>query len=103
MLSEFMEPSPARQRAFRLWLEYFVRTEEFDRSLPGAWSPSDRDSWLPRPPHDRASRAFAAKKRAELNAAAQGIATEDSEAARDEVAAMSYALQRRVLEEVAPS
>lgn len=35
------------QLAVRLWLNYFILTEEFDRTLPGRWSTYDRDTWLP--------------------------------------------------------
>lgn len=29
------------------WLEYCVRTERYDRTLPGEWSRDDPDCWIP--------------------------------------------------------
>lgn len=31
----------------RLWLNYYILTEEFDRQHPGHWSTTDREAWMP--------------------------------------------------------
>ncbi|HEY3493310.1 MAG TPA: hypothetical protein VGK73_01435 [Polyangiaceae bacterium] len=46
-MSERMGPDEKRDLALLLWLQYYIVTELFDRSLPGAWSPHDPESWSP--------------------------------------------------------
>jgi hypothetical protein len=31
------------------WIDYYVRTENFDRTLPGVFHPRDPDVWMPLP------------------------------------------------------
>ena len=30
---------------YRAWLDFYVTTEEFDRTLPGRWMPNNPDVW----------------------------------------------------------
>ena len=47
--------------SFLSWVGYFADTEEFDRTLPGGWSPRGANLWIPL---DRApSSRFASKRR----------------------------------------
>ncbi|MCP4242907.1 MAG: hypothetical protein GY772_20320 [bacterium] len=48
-----MEPS------VEAWVRYYVATEEFDRMLPGVWSPYSAHSWLPLPSSKGESSRFA--------------------------------------------
>ncbi len=50
----------------RAWAEYHVRAEEFDRTLPGAWSERDPDEWMPFPHVRGQSIVFARRLLAEL-------------------------------------
>ena len=34
---------------FMQWVRYYVMAEEYDRTLPGGWSPHDSNMWLPHP------------------------------------------------------
>jgi hypothetical protein len=72
-----------RERAYAVWLEYFILTEEFDRSLPGQWrgpwhtmqrrSACSSRTWQVAPEHRGRSTCFAR----ELRSVAIALAGED--------------------------
>lgn len=55
--------------AYRAWLEYYVRTEEFDRTLPGWFSRQDPDTWIVIGHARRESNSYASNVRHALNEA----------------------------------
>ncbi len=65
-LGRFPPPDPAFDAAFEVWLEYYVDTERYDRTLPGGWSHRDPDTWLPKPHVMSYSIAFARNEHANL-------------------------------------
>lgn len=85
--------------AFRVWLEYFVETEAFDRTLPGKFIRGEFNEWMPEPGHRRTSMTFARERRetALTKLRAMAIDEETESFARDQVGRMSYANQRREL------
>jgi len=58
-------PSPTKEHktASRAWLNYYISTELFDRTLPGCWSRRDPEVWLPAPELMALSRVNAEKER----------------------------------------
>lgn len=85
--------------ALRVWLEYFVETEAFDRTLPGQFMRGEFDAWTPEPGYRRTSMTFARNRRQEAltKLRAMAIDEETESFARDQVGRLSYANQRREL------
>lgn len=59
-------PTEREQYAIDAWLQYYRRTEAFDRTLPGGLCPHSPGAWLPFPQHMPASRAVATRALREL-------------------------------------
>jgi hypothetical protein len=78
LAAEWPAPSQEYLWSFYAWLTYLVVTEEFDRTLPGAMSTHERDSWLVRPDHRAASSRFALAMKREL---LDGVSREGERAA----------------------
>lgn len=85
-MTEYERPEaiPALDLALHIWLEYFVSTETFDRSLPGCfWR--DEDVWMPDPSHRMISLAYARQRKSKALRALSlaHIDEKTSEKARD--------------------
>lgn len=87
--------TPEEREALLIWLSYYVSTEEFDRTMPGAFSRFDPDSWMPLPHYHGNMVAFAREARANALAkqAEAGIGRDVFENARRQVSEMSYKSQ----------
>ena len=79
---------------YRAWLEYYVTTEDYDRSLPGRWSPHDPDCWMPAPQVRKLSIDFAHETLKRLKLDTDGSRT------RREVGRMTYTQQRELLKRI---
>lgn len=56
----FPKMSDVERVARIIWLRYLIETEEFDRTLPGAWNHLAPDEWMP---YDMAtSRSFSYRR-----------------------------------------
>ena len=78
--------------ALDIWVEYYRRAEEYDRTLPGHWSKRAPDEWLPAPTHRifmaRAARSMMREARARLRC--NGISLGVSRAAQKHANMMSF-------------
>lgn len=96
----FPKMSWDERMALIVWLRHDIQTEEFDRTLPGAFHRSV-DEWMPAPWAIAESRGFAATSRraAEQELAVLGISVEVSTWARDSIVRKRASLegQRREL------
>ena len=78
MLDDY-QPSPEQRKANDLANLYHVKTEQFDRRLPGDWSHHEQDVWIPRGSLAKKESAdFAVKLFKELKkeAAEHGVSSE---------------------------
>jgi hypothetical protein len=85
-----------------VWLEYYVATEEFDRTLPGYWSPHERDCWIPRADARGESNRFAVERyrSAEIRCSELGFDPQAVSRGRDEASGISYPVAKQLISQV---
>lgn len=85
--------------AQRAALEYYVLTEEFDRTLPGYWNPREPDCWMPLNLSEANSNAWRTHRAMIARGLEQGFHRDDFHEARRWAARFRYSEQKWMLEE----
>ena len=81
--------------AYRAWLEYYVRTEAFDRTLPGGFSKQDPDTWMVIGHARRESNTYASHVR---HALSETIGIGNGSEGRRSVERLTYSRQVKEIE-----
>ncbi len=86
------EDSPGYIAALKAWLDYYIRMEEFERTLPGVMGP--RHGWVVDYPYVRTVSAFGNAQRERLRNLLASVAEPDEIQRAKEVAAAIDPLEK---------